>query len=302
MTAAPPAVAAGDSLLDAAAPATTPATTAPPAAGSPEAIAAARAIVAEADKAAAIAADPNSGKAWNLTENQLGVGEKPAWFKQEKYKTVAEQAAAYPELEKRFGSFTGAPRDAQGNIKYETPPMADVVITNPDHPLLKEFAKVAGEMQLNQAGYNKLLGMMAQYDASMQVPIESVPAQLGADGYARIAQVSAWAKANLEPADYQLMRTATSDGRTAAAAFVVLERVIAKTGQIRMPKPGEDSAGNTGGKTLLQQADELQTAKNAKGQRLYEIDPKVRQEVERLRTEHFTANPVNRDRMGNRRG
>ena len=67
-----------------------------------------------------------------------------------------------------------------------------------------------------------------------------------------------------------------------------------------MPKPGEDNAPT--GAQGLAAIDAMQAAKNAKGQRIYEIDPKYRQEVEKLRTDYFAANPVQRDRQGNRRG
>ena len=37
--------------------------------------------------------------------------EKPEWFLSEKYKTVEDQAAAYPELAKKIGAMTGAPEE-----------------------------------------------------------------------------------------------------------------------------------------------------------------------------------------------
>ena len=67
-----------------------------------------------------------------------------------------------------------------------------------------------------------------------------------------------------------------------------------------MPKPGEDTAAASA--QGLEAIDAMQAAKNAKGQRLYEIDPAYRVKVEQARTEYFKANPVQRDRMGNRRG
>ena len=48
---------------------------------------------------------------WNLSEDTPGKGDAPEWFKADKYKTVADQAKAYKDLEGRFGSFTGAPEE-----------------------------------------------------------------------------------------------------------------------------------------------------------------------------------------------
>ena len=99
--AAPAAPAAAAPAAAPAAPAATPAAPAaeslipddpapPPAAPQSEAekIAAAKELIAKAEAAA----DPNGGKAWLLTEGVMGVGEKPAWFKADKYRNVAEQA------------------------------------------------------------------------------------------------------------------------------------------------------------------------------------------------------------------
>jgi len=46
---------------------------------------------------------------FSWSEGVNGEGEAPEYFKADKYKSVADQAKAYTELEKRFGGFTGAP-------------------------------------------------------------------------------------------------------------------------------------------------------------------------------------------------
>ena len=45
-----------------------------------------------------------------LTDGIKGTGEAPEWYKSDRYKSVADQAAAYTELEKKFGAFKGADR------------------------------------------------------------------------------------------------------------------------------------------------------------------------------------------------
>ena len=298
-----PATEEGTSLLDAApaAPATPAAPAAPAVASTPaEALAAAKALVAADAEATRLAADPNSGKAWNLNDTTPGTGEKPGWFKSDKYKNVSEQAKAYPELEKQLGAFTGAPRDEKGQPKAYDLKLPEGVSVDMTHPMMVGFNDWAVKNNVSNDKFNDLLGQLASYEASQQVPMASVLTQLGADAHSRIANVVTWTKANLGEAGFQLMRSATGDGKTAAATFAVLEQMISKTGQVRMPKPGDDSA--TPGAQGLAAIDAMQAAKNAKGQRLYEIDGKYRQEVEKLRTDYFAANPVVRDRQGNRRG
>jgi len=259
------------------------------------ALAAARELVAKADEAAKLAAQPNSGLAWNLNDTTPGTGEKPAWFKSEKYKNVAEQAKAYPELEKQLGAFTGAPKDGKYELK-----LPEGVVVKLDHPIMTNFKDWAIKNNVSNEKFNDLLGQLAVYEASQVVPMTTVLKQLGPDANSRIGNVVNWAKANLDEAGFQLMRTATADGNTAAATFAVLERLISKTTQVRMPKPGEDTAGAPQGGLAAIAA--LQAKKGADGKRLFETDPKYRADVERQLTEYYTANPVVRDQMGNIRG
>jgi hypothetical protein len=259
------------------------------------ALAAAQALVAKAADAARLAADPNSGKAWNLNDTTPGTGEKPAWFKSEKYKNVSEQAKAYTELESKFGAFVGAPKD--GNYEIKLP---DGVTVDMKHPTMVGFKDWAIKNNVSNEKFNDLLGQLASYEASQTVPMSTVLMQLGKDAQTRIGNVVTWAKANLDEQGFQLMRAATSDGTTAAATFAVLERMISKSGQVRMPKPGEDTAGASA--QGLEAINVMQAARNAKGQRLYEIDPAYRVKVEQARQEYFKANPVQRDRQGNIRG
>jgi hypothetical protein len=256
-------------------------------------------VAAEAE-AARLAADPNSGKAWNLTDTVPGTGEKPEWLKTDKYKNVSEQAKAYVELEKRLGAFVGAPKDDKGQPKAYELKLPEGVTADMNHPMMKGFNEWAQKNNVSNEKYNELLGQLANYEAAQQVPMSTVLTQLGKDANSRISNVVTWAKANLDAAGFQSLRTATSDGKTAAAAFAVIEQMIAKTGQVRMPKPGDDNAAPS--EQGLAAIDAMQAAKNAKGQRLYEIDPAYRVKVENARTEYFKANPVQRDRMGNRRG
>jgi hypothetical protein len=268
--------------------------------GTPEFLAAAKAAVAADAEAARLAADPNSGKAWNLNDTTPGSGEKPAWFKSDKYNSVAKQAEAYVALEKQLGAFTGAPKDEKGQPKDYELKLPEGVTVDLAHPIMIGFKDWAVKNNVSNDKFNDLLGQLASYEASQQVPMTTVLTQLGKDAQARIGNVVTWAKANLDGPGFELMRAATSDGKTAAATFAVLERIVAKTGQMRMPKPGEDSAPASA--QGLEAINAMQAAKNAKGQRLYEIDPAYRVQVENARTEYFKANPVQRDRQGNRRG
>ena len=229
-----------------------------------------------------------------MNDTTPGVGEKPAWFKSDKYNSVAKQAEAYVALESRMGAFVGAPKDGNYEIKLPTGVQVDM-----KHPMMVGFKDWAVKNQVSNEKFNDLLGQLAQYEAAQAPSMAATKASLGPDANARISNVVTWARANLDKDGFETLRTATS-GHQAAATFKVLEQLINKSGQVRMPKPGDDvpQAGAGG----LAEIDKMQAAKNDKGQRLYEIDPAYRRTVEQKRTEYFAANPVARDRQGNRRG
>ena len=254
------------------------------------------------------ASGPNNVNAWNLNDTVPGVGEKPSWFKSDKYANVAKQAEAYTALEQRFGAFTGAPKEGYQVPQVEIDGKPAFAIEyegarytiQTDHPQIQAFNKLAAEMQLSQDGYTKLLGLMGQYEASQAPDISEAKAALGPNADRRIETVVNWAKANLDANGFQLMRAVTA-GHEAAPAFALLEQLIAKTGQVRMPAPGDDvvAASGTQGLAGIQA---LQGKKGADGKRLYETDANHRRAVDAAYQQYYTANPVQRDRQGNVRG
>lgn len=272
--AATPAPAPVESLLpgDAPAPPVVPQTDA-------EKLAAAKALIAAAEAAA----DPNarnpdgSKAAWLLHDGVMGQGEKPSWFKQDKYATVSKQAEAYVALESRFGSFVGAPKDGVYTLNLPQNVPADMV--NKDSPLFTEFSKWAAKEQLSQEGFNQLIGYLAQDTMSRAPNMATIKGRLGDNADGRISAVATWGKANLGDDGYQVLRQATS-GANAAEVFQVLERVIAKTSQLRMPKPGADVPGAGAGNGLAD-IQKAHGARTADGKLRVNVEPAYRTEIEK---------------------
>jgi hypothetical protein len=218
-----------------------------------------------------------------------GKDAKPEWFKGEKYKSVEEQAKAYPELEKRLGSFTGAPADG----KYEfTMPEGITGEFDVEHPIYKGFTDWAAKNQLSGKGYNELLGMFAQYEASVAPDMGRIKSELGDNADARINSASAWAKANLGNEGFETFRAATA-GANAAAVFQVIESVIAKTRQVALPQPGnENPAGGAPAQATPEAAIQAERSKlGANGQPLY-FSPTAegqahRAKVDKMQNEYF---------------
>lgn len=259
-----PPAAAPASLLDGAAPAATPPAAAPAAPAAP--------------------ADPNSPNAWLLAEGVMGTGEKPAWLKTDKYATVAAQAEAYTHLESRFGAFVGAPKDG----KYAPATMPEGVAGEfvTDHPVFAEFGKWAAKRQLSQEGYNEVLGLLAQYEASQVPDMAAIKTELGANADTRINAVAAWGRANLDAAGFDTLKAATS-GANAAAVFTVIEAAIAKSQQPVLPKPGADVPGGQGTGLAAIQAEHGK--KDAQGKLLWNTDPKHRARVEKMYADYYAS-------------
>lgn len=272
----PPAAApaaALDSLLPAAAPAV---------AAVPQTDAEKLAAAQELVRQASAAADPNSGKAWLLKDGVMGEGERPSWFKADKYKTVVAQAEAYPALEARFGSFVGAPKDG----KY-VPTLPEGVDVKLDSPLMGAFNTWAAKAQLSQDGYNELLGFLVQDIASRAPNMATIKTNLGENADARITAVAQWGKANLGDAGYETLRRATA-GVNADAVFQVLESVIAKTAQIKMPKPGPDVPGGQANDGL-EAIRAAHMKRGSDGKPLVDTDPKYRQAIDKQYRDFYAA-------------
>lgn len=224
---------------------------------------------------------------WYLAKDVAGQGDAPDWFKADKYASVDKQAEAYPELEKRFGAFTGAPKD--GVYKINVP--ADVPVEfDPSHSLFQELNKWAGEGQLSQEGYDKVIGMFARYEASISPDMDAMKKDLGDNADARLNSVAQWAKSNLPDDVYKMFRNAQSQSN-AADTFRVIEAIIGKTRQVAMPKPGDDVPGTvlTGLEEINAMQVELIKEGDDKGKRRYVVDSAWREKVEKLRFQYFAA-------------
>jgi len=132
-----------------------------------------------------------------LSDNIKGIGEKPEWYKADKYKSVAEQARAYTELEKKFGGFTGAPKDG-----YE---LYDGVES--DDALWAELVEFGTANNMNQSALHQAWELLtAQEEAVEQVSVEEEISKLGPNAAERITTVEQLMRNNLEPELYEKYR------------------------------------------------------------------------------------------------
>ena len=132
-----------------------------------------------------------------LSDNIKGVGDTPEWYKADKYKSVAEQARAYTELEKKFGGFTGAPKD--GYQLYDG--------VESDDALWSELVEFGTANNMNQGALHQAWELLtAQEEAIEQVSVEEEIGKLGPNAAERITTVEQIMRNNLEPELYEKYR------------------------------------------------------------------------------------------------
>ena len=172
------------------------------------------------------AATPTLGEGeYFLTENVKGSGDTPEWYKADKYKSVAEQAKAYTELEKKFGGFTGAPKDG-----YTGPEG----IEN-DDALLQELTEFASKTNMSQEAFGEAWELLsAQSGAADEVSREQEIAKLGDNASDRIKNVEGFLKNNLDANDYEQVMGLVTDARS----IELVEALVKATSPVKLPIDG----------------------------------------------------------------
>jgi hypothetical protein len=153
--------------------------------------------------------------AWYYDDNTPGTGERPEWL-QSKFKSVADAAKSFNELEKKFGGFKGAPEAYDTSI----PELPDFKFEEGD-PMLAEFLDLAKKSNASQDFVTKALShyVNAQnfYAPDPQAELEKI----GLNARAEIAQLSEWAGQRLDKNEYEVFKSMV----TTADSFKVLQKL-----------------------------------------------------------------------------
>ncbi len=159
----------------------------------------------------------NDAKApdWFYDDNTPGVGDRPEWL-QSKFKSVAEAAKSFNELEKKFGKFKGAPEEYDTSI----PDMPDMKFEEGD-PVLKEFLDYAKESNASQEFVTKALSQFVKSQQFYAPDPEAEMQKLGVNAQTEITQLSEWAGQRLTPQEHEVFKSLV----TTAEAFRVLQKL-----------------------------------------------------------------------------
>lgn len=224
---------------------------------------------------------------WSFADGVPGQGDVPEWFKADKYKSVADQAKAYKDLESRFGSFTGAPEE-YADVQLNEQLVEMGVELDKEDPMYQDALEFAKSLDMNQEGFDKMIELYAMNQVAEQQAIQDHKAeqiqQLGPQAEARINNINAWANRNLPPE----MIEGLQEMATSASTVQTLERLIAMSRPAQVAPSGEPVSGITEGELREMQ---FETDKN--GQRRIQTDPAFRAKFEELMNRfHGTENNV----------
>ena len=221
------------------------------------------------------AAEPTLGEGeYFLTEGIKGTGELPEWFKADKYKSIADQAKAYTELEKRFGGFKGAPKDG-----YQPPEGIE-----PDDALFAELKTFAEETNMSQDAFDRAWDLLqAQSEAVEEVSLETEMAKLGDNATGRIKHVEQFMKNNLDPETYERLRYAVNS----AESVELVEALIKSTAPAKLPIDGVVEPGG-----ITWQAIEAEMyKKDENGNLLRSVDRNHEAKIQRMMKEYGGDRP-----------
>jgi len=236
-------------------------------------------------------ADPPEST-WKWNDELPGAGDAPDWLKADKYESVAKQAQAYGELEKKFGSFTGAPDEyavpaPETFTDLDLPEGLELSLDEKD-PLLQAFMPIAKDMGINQDGFNKLVGLYIQQQAQDYVAgfttADQQKEMLGEHADRRLASIASWGRGNLDDEMFGKLQ----ESLTSAAAVEAVEAIIAKSRNAPLPNPGD----LTPAPAFSKEDYEREFAKkDENGKWLYETDPAHRAKVRRMGEQVFGTEP-----------
>lgn len=200
------------------------------------------------DQAAAAAATTAANQDWFYADGVKGTGARPEFFKADKYKTLAEQARAYGEAEKKIGELTTqlkGVKPAEAPAEYKMPDAAELggdFEWKTDDPILTKAFEVAKKHKLSQETFAELakevmVPIIRNYEL---IDIADEKARMGERADERLTGLLDWSKRNLSEDQFAAVNAVLGKWSRPHEVFGALETLLAATRQPGVGKPGED--------------------------------------------------------------
>ncbi len=195
---------------------------------------------------------------WFIDEGRPGEGERPSWLN-EKFKSAADLAKSYSELEKKVGT---APDE------YD---LSGSRFLDQDYQPIQDLLTLAKEKRVPKDVIDKMVDSIDKYMDQFSVDYEEEAKKLGDNASERLTVLDNWAKANLSEGSYE----ALTSNLKSADAIKALEELRGRmmSNNTMVPNGNESAATNVA--TLDEIRAEL-SANLAK----YKSDPKYQKDIQ----------------------
>ena len=212
---------------------------------------------------------------WFIDENVPGVGERPQWL-DSKFKTAADLAKSYRELEKKVGT----PPDEYDLSKSK--------FLDGDYEPIQDFLKLAKDKRVPKDVVDKMVESIDKYMDEFSIDYVEETKKLGDNASDRLTVLDNWAQANLSKDSYEAL---TSNLKT-ASAIKALEELRGKMMSNTTIVPNGNDAETNNVASIADIQKEL-----ANNLAKYKIDPKYQADI-RARLEIASKNSNYVDKSG----
>lgn len=162
---------------------------------------------------------------WFIDEGRPGIGDRPEWLS-EKFKSAADLAKSYSELEKKFGS---APEEYDfSKSRY----------LDPDYVPFDELKQLAKDKRVPQEVMDKMIDSFDRYMDEFRTDESEEIKKLGDKAQERLALLDNWAQANLSKASYEALTSNLKTAESIQALEELRGKIMSNTVQV--------PTGNTG--------------------------------------------------------
>lgn len=156
---------------------------------------------------------------WFIDEGRAGSGPRPEWLP-DKFKSAADLAKSYSELEKRVGT---APED------YD---LSKSRYIDPDYVPFQELKQIAKDKRVPQEVMDKMLDSFDRYMDEFSVDYDEELKKLGDNGVERVKLLDNWAKANLSQDSYKSLTSSLKNADAVKALEELRSKFMSQTTQV----------------------------------------------------------------------
>ena len=227
-----------------------------------------------------------STASYYYAEGVAGEGETPDWFNGSKYKTVADQAKAYKDLDSKFGEMQEKYRNFEGAPEaYEAPTLENFEL-NAEDPMYVTAMNWAKETGINQDGFNSLMQLYAESELARENALNAFADEQKKQipNYdARVADIQKYLKGN------KLDALLEADIST-AEQLEQFEQLLTMAG-----KASIDPNTTTSTVPSEEEIEKLMHEKDEHGRKIYNYDPARQAQVRKMWEQRVGKGPYHRE-------